>query len=198
MTRRRVLVAGAAGAAGALPVVGPGLARAAKPLTPVGDDIGFLQVGALAELLCVSAYRAAAVHPDFTPRQRRWLDQARAADKLHYSRLSAPLGADAPKFGDYRLGVTAERLRRRSRVVDVLQELERICAGVYISGVANSVDPGTRELLGRLIAADTQHLAAIGRISASAPFTGELPPALDVAQAGDRLDRFIGDLFPDR
>lgn len=100
-----MLVASAVSAIGALPLLTAAPAGAVTPIRPVGDDLGFLQFGAVAELLCMNLYRAAANRPGVSPRHRNWLLRARAADKRHYDLLLGPLGSDAPRFSDYKLAI---------------------------------------------------------------------------------------------
>jgi hypothetical protein len=197
-TRRGVLVTGTLTALSAAPVLGAVSARAATPtpVKPIEDDIGFLQFGAVAELLCIHLYKAAADHPGFSERQRGWLLQARAADKEHYSRLAVPLGGDGPSFGDYKLNFSAKDLKSRAGLLKLCNDIERLATGVYIAGAANAADPGTRELLARLTAADTDHMACLRRIGGRPPLTGSLPPAIQLEDAGPKLDSFISDLYP--
>jgi hypothetical protein len=172
-------------------------AAAPSPATPVGDDVGFLQFGALAELISVRLYATAAKHPGFSPRQRDWLLKARAADKQHYTLLAAPLGGDAPKAGDYRLNFPAKTLRSRTRLLALCDELEQLTIGVYISGSAHATDSGTRGLLSQLVAADTEHVASLRRIGGKPPSIGTLPAAIDLEVAGTKLDTFLSNLYPE-
>ena len=199
ITRRGVLLAGTATALSASPALAAIKPRAATPstATPVGDDVGFLQFGALAELLCVRLYATAAKHSGFSPRQRDWLLKARVADKQHYGLLAAPLGGDAPRAGDYRLNFPAKTLRSRARLLALCSELEALALGVYVTGAAQATDPGTRGLLAQLVGADTEHVACIRRIEGKAPPIGALPAAIDLEVAGNKIDSFLSNLYPE-
>lgn len=195
-TRRGVLVAGAVSAIGALPLLRPLSAGAVTPVRPIGDDLGFFQFGAVAELLCVNVYRAAANRPGVSPTHRNWILQARAADKEHYDLLLGPLGSDAPRFSDYKLAVPKQTRSSGRRLLSLAADLERLTVGVYVNAAANASDRATRELFGRLVAADTQHASALRRISGAPPITNSLPPAIDLELAGQELDKLTSDPSP--
>lgn len=196
LTRRGVLAAGAVSALGTIPLVRPLTAGAVTPVRPVGDDLGFFQFGAVAELLCVNVYRAVANRPGVSPTHRDWLLQARRADKEHYDLLLGPLGSDAPRFSDYKLAIPARTRASGRSLLALVAELERLTVGVYINAAANASDRATRELFARLLAADTQHSSALRRIAGSAPIANSLPPAIDLELAGRELDKLTSDVSP--
>ncbi len=68
--------------------------------------------------------------------------------------------------------------------------LEQLIAGVYLDGVTNASDAGSRELLGRLLASEAQHVSALN-VLAGMPATDGLLSAVFPQQAGDELDRYV-------
>ena len=63
--------------------------------------------------------------------------------------------------------------------------------GVCIDGVTNSVDPGTRELLGRLVAANARHLAQLDELGRGTAVSRGLPPVVFLENASTELDNYL-------
>jgi hypothetical protein len=104
MTRGGFLRLGATGVAvaagGAL--TGATALAAPPPAKPVGDDLGFLTFGVVAERTSLAFYKKALTTPGlFDAGERRRLTQARAAKRDHVNRLNAVLGGDAVGAADY-------------------------------------------------------------------------------------------------
>ena len=158
--------------------------------TPVGDDVGFVQYGAIAERLGVAADTQALRTPGFTAAQRRELAAARAAKLRAAHRLDAVLGADAPQPGDFTIVLPAAQTRTRADVLALATRLERLLCGVYTSATAYAQDPGTRMLLARLLASDAADLAQLHRLAGLRPSAGLIEP-IDVDTAGPAIDPYL-------
>jgi hypothetical protein len=64
--------------------------------------------------------------------------------------------------------------------------------GVYIDGVASTVDPGTRSLLARLLTADARHLAGLAELNGgTAAGSSGLQAAYFLEPAGAELDTYL-------
>jgi hypothetical protein len=81
-------------------------------------------------------------------------------------------------------GMTAYSRRR-------LLTTEEITRGTAIGGVPVVVDPATRVLLTRVLAADSQHLAQLRELRGFRPAAAKLPVAVSLVRATRRLDAFL-------
>jgi hypothetical protein len=189
MNRRQMFTAGASTAVAAVAVAPR--ARAALPAaTPVGDDLGFLAFGTVAEGVLAAFFDAAlALHGAWSPGERRLLAEARATHRANVDRLNAALGpADAVTPGDFAREV---KVGSRAGALKVGYQLEALLAGTYLGGVAATADYGTRLLLGRLLAVASGHEAVLARW-AGRPLAG-LPAPVDLDAAGLELDTYLKD-----
>ncbi len=187
-TRRQALAAAAAGTAA---IIAPAATSAAPaPATPKGDDVGFLAFGAVAEGVLARAYGdAQAVRSAFSASEKRLLDRAHDQKLDAVARLNAALGPDdAIPLEDFARVVP---LGSRAGALRVLRRLEAVVVGVYLNGVGYSADPGSRLLLGRLLAADNGQLALLTRMAGERP--GGLPKPIDLEAAGLLLDTYLED-----
>ena len=191
--RRGVAGAIAASAAG-LSI--PARSRAGAPVRPAGEDIGFFQWGATAELVSLGFYDRA-LHASltwgargFSAAERTRLKLARAADAEHLRKLRYTLQGDAPKAGDFTIALPDSAFRDRGSILDFGAGLAELISGVYLDGVTSAADPGTRALLGRLLAGESQQISAL-HVLAGRPATAGLLRPVFPQQASDALDRYI-------
>ena len=190
ISRSSFLRLGALGGLGAV-AVGGGAASAAPGPAPQGDDVGFLAFAVVAERATLVLYRGALpLRGAFSAAERRHLAAVRAAKRDHVERLNAMLGADAVARGDLDVALPARRLRSRAGVCGLGEDLEGLLVAVHLEGVSVASDPGTRLLLGRLLAFDQAQLTWLRAVSGRVGRLG-LPAPLDVDAAGARLDRFL-------
>ena len=191
--RRGIGGALAASAAG-LPLTAR--AGAATPVRPAGEDIGFFQWGATAELVSLAFYDRA-LHETldrgargFSPAERKRLQLARAGDAEHLRRLRFTLQGDAPKAGDFTIALPDSTFQSRRSILEFGVTLAELIAGVYLDGVTSASDAGTRALLGRLLASEAQQISAL-HVLAGAPATAGLLRPVFPQEASDALDRYI-------
>ena len=181
----------ALGGSAALAMVAAERVRAApQPPAPVGDDIGFLAFGAVAEGVLL-AYYTAALELDgaWSESERRLLGEARERESDNVERLNAALGEqDAVPLDSFDRSV---RVGSRARALTRGRELETLVTGVYLNGVGYAADPGTRILLGRLLAVSSRHNAMLTRFAGLR--LGGLPKPVDLDVAGQTLDQYIED-----
>jgi hypothetical protein len=189
VSRRQLIGSGTAAAA--LAAFGaPSAGAAAAPATPIGDDLGYLAFGAVAEGVLSAYYDAAlALKGAWTPAERSRLTQARAHHRAAIDRLNAALGPDnSVTPGDFERVV---KLGSRTGALKVGRELLTLVGGTYLGGVAATVDYGSALLLGRLIAQASSENTML------ATWAGESLPGLlapvDLDAAGLKLDTYIKD-----
>jgi hypothetical protein len=188
ITRRQALAATAVASSA---LVLPGVAPAA-PATPVpqGDDLGFLNFGAVAEAVLARFYtNAQQLAGAFSPSELRVLKQAHAQQRGNVDRLNAALGPDeAVSLEDFRRVIP---LGSRAGALKVGRRLEALVTGVYLDGVGYAADPGTRILLGRLLAVSSGQHALLTRWTGGS--LSGLPGPVDLDVAGAILDTYLKD-----
>ena len=189
------------GVAGALAASSAGLPLAARavagpPVRPAGEDIGFFQWGATAELVGLAFYDRA-LHASlawgsrgFTRAERARLKLARDGDAEHLRKLRYTLAGDAPKATDFTIELPDTAFADRRSILAFGAGLEQLIAGVYLDGVTSASDAGTRALLGRLLASEAQQISAL-HVLAGAPATAGLLRPVFPQEASDALDRYI-------
>ena len=197
--RRDFLKLGAAGltAAGAGSLLAAPAARAVA--TPAEDDFGYVQFGVTAELVCEAFYRRAIAEGDWTRGERRRLELARDGETRHLRTLNAVLAPQGPVLrSDFEIRFPAKTFSSRERILAQGERLEKLTVGVYIDGVTNAADLGTRALLARLLAADARHLAGLAELGGGTATTGGLQGATLLERGGRELDTYLSyESFPD-
>jgi hypothetical protein len=180
------------GAAALGVVVAPAAASAQLPApTPIGDDAGYLQFGALGERVALNAYRRAVRQSSWwSADERATLDAIVARKVLHVQQLTAALGATAPSQSDYAVTLPDGAVASRRSTLGFLEGLEQLLVGVYLGGAGFSADQGTRVLLARVLANDAQDLAVLRGFHRMSIIVG-LPNPIDVDAAGDQLDKLL-------
>jgi hypothetical protein len=191
LDRGEFLRLGAAGAVAGVLGRGGVAVAAPPPPTPQGDDMGFVQWGAVAEMVSVAFWRRALDEGDFSDRIQRRLRAARDADREHLARLSAVLGDDAPKEEDFEIALPDAAFKTRARILAFGLEIEQRVTGVYLDGVTRTTDQQTRLLLGRLLVSDAGHLSVLRGLDGRTIADSGLRNPVSVESAGDWVDRFI-------
>jgi hypothetical protein len=186
---RRVVLQGAAAATVATALADRAVAAPPAP-APVGDDVGFLSFGAVAESVLASFYtRARAVRGAWSRGERHLLDAAHDLHRANVDRLNQALGPDdAVPLDDFSRRV---HVGTRAGALKVGRELETLVAGVYLNGAGYAADPGTRILLARLLAGGHAYEAMLARLAGHP--AGGLPAPVDLDTAGLRLDTYLRD-----
>jgi hypothetical protein len=192
LTRAGLLKLAAAGAAGSALLGVPAAVAAPRGRpAPRGEDVGYLQWGAAAELLSTTFYTRALEARGVTADDRARFAEARAADRRHLAELAGVLGTTAPERADYRYAFPRGTFASRDAVLAFAAEMEDRIVRVYLDGVAETQDPATRLMLGRMLVSDTQHLAAARRLAGrrSADIGIRAPHGLQAG--GTWLDRHV-------
>jgi hypothetical protein len=178
----------------------PALAGAQLPApAPEADDVAFLSFATVAESASRDFYRAAVKQAGtgLSAAQRRHVDRVASAKRAHVLRLNAILGADAPLADDFVTVLPANATATKARIAQLGEQLETLLVRVYLNGVGFAVDPGTRLLLGRLLAYDAEQRAWLRAITGHAAPAGLLSP-IDLEPAAAELDAFLSTPdFPD-
>lgn len=187
-TRRQALTAALVGSS-TLIVPGYALGAPAAPV-PNGDDLGFLSFGAVAEGVLARLYtNAQTIAGAFSAAERRLLEQANTQQRANVDRLNAALGPDdAVPLEDFAREVP---IGSRDGALKIGRRLETILIGVYLNGVGYAADPGSRILLGRLLAVAGGQQALLTRMAGEK--LGGLPKPIELEAAGALLDTYLKD-----
>lgn len=177
-------------AATAALVAAPRAGAALAPATPVGDDLGFLAFGAVAEGVLSKFFDAAlGLKGAWSATERKRLTEARGHHRANVDRLNAALGPDnAVTPGDFERVV---RLGSRAGALKAGRELETLAGGTYLGGLAATSDYGSRLLLGRLLALTSSENALLSAWAGEA--LAGLPAPVDLDAAGLKLDSYLKD-----
>ena len=191
--RSQFLRLGAAGAvaavAGAVSV--PAASAAGPPPAPAGDDIGFVQWSATAEMVAIACWDRVLTDVALDPLADRWVHALRRADTGHLAALNAVLADEAPTEEDFAIKLPERAFSSQDRALAFAGEIHDNLIRVYLQGVALSADPGTRLLLGQLLVNDTQHLDALRTLRGETGAFAGLRGPLDLEPAGAWLDRYL-------
>ena len=167
--------------------------------TPVDDDVAFLSFATAAEAASRDFYRAAFKQggTGLSNVQRMHVNKVASAKRAHIEKINAALGADAPASGDFVTVLPKGAVDTKARVLALGETLETLLVRVYLNGIGFAADPGTRLLLGRLLAYDTEMLAWLRAAAGHSAPAGLLSP-IDLEPAADELDAFLSTPdFPD-
>ena len=191
--RGQFLRLGAVGALAAVTgaVAVPAASAAGPAPAPVGDDLGFVQWAATAELVTVAYWDRALAERGFGGQAQRWMTAMRAADADHLAKLSAVLGDSAPSDRDFKVVLPKRKLASRAAAIAFGEELEEHMLRVLLGAVSQAVDPGTRLLLAQILVNDTQHLDSLRQLAGEPSAFAGLRGPLELEPAGEWLDAYL-------
>jgi hypothetical protein len=171
-----------------------GSARAGEkfPPTPVGDDVAYVQLGTVGELVSIDFYRAAAKRTGlFTVSERKRLLQMGNQKAKQWERLNTALGPeDMIDDQSFAVALPKDAMSTRKGIAHLGERLERLLVGVYLGGVQSAQDPPTRLLLGERLAMDQQNLAWLRGLRGTPNYL-RIPGPMSVEYVGIQFDRFL-------
>lgn len=172
--------------------LGCGTAAAAQfPPNPQGEDIAFVQLGAVGELVAHDLYDAAAGSRALAPRERRMFGRLARQKAVAWRTLNALLGEEATTEGVFEVKIPASVLRSRGATIALAARFERLLSGLYLGGVESTVDPPTRLLIGRHLAASTRNLTLLRSLRGPRANLRPVKP-LSVEYVGIQFDHYLG------
>ena len=190
LDRAQFLRLGVVGAFGA-GVVAAAPARAALPApAPVGDDVGFVSFGAVAELTSQRFYQEALGVRGWPAGVRRRMSLAVKAKGAHVRRMNDVLRDGAVQPSDFGADFPSGSFATQARAIALGLRLEQLLVSTHLYGATYADDSSTRLLLGRLLAFDAALLAWL-RTLAGQPAAAGLPVPVDLETAGAQLDRYL-------
>jgi hypothetical protein len=172
----------------------PGIARAGEkfPPAPVGDDIAYVQLGTVGELVSIDFYRAAAKRSGlFTVSERKRLLQMGNQKAKQWDKLNEALGPeDMIDDQSFTVALSKDAMSTRKGILHLGQRLERLLVGLYLGGVQSAQDPPTRLLLGERLAADMQNLTWLRGLRGTPNYL-RVPGPMSIEYVGIQFDQFL-------
>lgn len=168
-----------------------GVAQASQfPPSPQGEDIAFVQLGAVGELVAHDFYGAAAASQQLGPREQAMFRRLAKQKHTAWSKLNALLGEEATTAGVFEVTIPPRVLRSRGATIALAARFERLLSGLYLSGVESAADPPTRLLLGRRLAACTRNLTLLRALRGPKANLRPVKP-LSVEYVGIQFDHYL-------
>jgi len=159
--------------------------------SPQGDDIAFLQLGAVGELVTLELYRQAEHAEALGAPEKHTL--ARLADQTSkaWREFNSLLGEGAISREIFAVKIPASVLHSKGKTLALAARFERLLTGLYLSGVESTVDPPTRLLVGQHLSMSTRDLTVL-RGMRGAKLDMKMPKQLSVEYVGEQFDRYLG------
>jgi hypothetical protein len=161
------------------------------PPQPQGEDIAFVQLGAVGELVAHDLYSAAAGSAALEPHEKQMFQRLAKQKQTSWRRLNALLGEEGTTEGVFEVTIPASVLRSRGATIALAARFERLLAGLYLSGVQSTVDPPTRLLIGSQLAASSRNLTLLRGLRGPKANLRPVKP-LSVEYVGIQFDRYLG------
>jgi hypothetical protein len=166
-------------------------ARAERyPPAPKGEDIAFLQLGAVGELVTLELFRAASHSDALGASEQHTFDKLADQTSKAWRGFNSLLGEGAISREIFAVNIPASVLRSRGETLALAARFERLLTGLYLSGVQSTVDPPTRLLIGNHLLMSTQGLTVL-RGMRGAKLNLKVPEQLSVEYVGEQFDPYL-------
>ena len=188
-TRAQFLTRGAKGGL-ALVAGGTVLGLAVGPAAAQGSgDVAIARLAATAELLAIDFYSRAISSRRFSGDDRRYLIEARANERAHYTALAKLIGRGAPR--NLRFQYPAGTFASRMAVAKLGVALETAFVGAYLGAVTALRSNELKGVAASIAANEAQHLSVLTEITSDRPIGPAFPKALTAAQATAAVTPFL-------
>ncbi|HEY2054043.1 MAG TPA: hypothetical protein VGH14_08930 [Solirubrobacterales bacterium] len=160
------------------------------PPAPKGEDIAFLQLGAVGELVTLELYRSAAHSKAFDADDRRTFKRLAAQTSKGWLKLNSLLGEGAISREIFSVKIPADVLRSPPKTTALAVHFESLLTGLYLSGVEGTMDPPTRLLIGRHLSTGTRDLTILRDLHGP-HMSMRAPEPLSVEYVGEQFDHYL-------
>jgi hypothetical protein len=160
------------------------------PPTPKGEDIAFLQLGAVGELVTLELFRAASHSDALGTKEQHTLGRLADQTSQAWRGFNSLLGEGAISREVFAVHIPASVLRSRGETMALAARFERLLSGLYLSGVQSTFDPPTRLLIGNHLLMSTQALTVL-RGMRGAKLNLQVPKQLSVQYVGEQFDHYL-------
>jgi hypothetical protein len=158
---------------------------------PQGDDIAFLQLGAVGELVTLELYRQASHSDALGASEQHTLTRLADQTSKAWRSFNSLLGEGAISREIFAVKIPASVLRSKGQTLALAARFERLLSGLYLSGVESTVDPPTRLLIGNHLLMSTRDLTVL-RGMRGAKLDMKVPKQLSVEYVGEQFDHYLG------
>jgi len=160
------------------------------PPSPNGEDIAFLQLGAVGELVTLELFRAASHSEALGASEQHTLGQLADQTSTAWRGFNSLLGEGAISREVFAVHIPASVLRSRDKTLALAARFERLLTGLYLSGVQSTLDPPTRLLIGNHLLMSTQGLTVL-RGMRGTKLNLKVPKQLSVEYVGEQFDNYL-------
>jgi hypothetical protein len=158
--------------------------------SPKGEDIAFLQLGAVGELVTLELYRAASHSDALGAKEQHTFGRLADETSQAWRGFNALLGEGAISREIFAVNIPASVLRSRGKTLALAARFERLLTGLYLSGVQSTLDPPTRLLIGNHLLMSTRDLTVL-RSLRGAKLNLRVPKQLSVQYVGEQFDNYL-------
>lgn len=158
---------------------------------PQGEDIAFLQLGAVGELVTLELYRSAAHSKALDASEKHTFKRLADQTSKGWLKLNSFLGEGAISREIFAVRIPASVLRSRAKTIALATRFEKLLTGLYLSGVQSTIDPPTRLLIGRHLSASSRDLTALSQLG-DGQASMSTPKQLSVEYVGEQFERYLG------
>ncbi len=161
------------------------------PPAPKGEDIAFLQLGAVGELVTLELFRGAS-HSDALGASEQHTFALLADETAKAWRgFNSLLGEGAISREIFAVKIPGSVLRSKGQTLALAARFERLLTGLYLSGVQSTNDPPTRLLIGNHLLMSSRDLTVL-RGMRGAKLNTKVPKQLSVQYVGDQFEHYLG------
>lgn len=159
--------------------------------SPKGEDIAFLQLGAVGELVTLELYRQASHADALGASENHTLGRLAEQTSKAWRGFNSLLGEGAISREIFAVKIPASVLRSRGETLALAARFERLLTGLYLSGVESTVDPPTRLLIGDHLLMSTRDLTVLRGLRGG-KLNVKVPKQLSVEYVGEQFDHYLG------
>ena len=160
------------------------------PPKPKGEDIAFLQLGAVGELVTLELFRAASHSDALGASEQHTFSLLANQTSEAWRGFNSLLGEGAISREVFAIHIPVSVLASRGKTLALAARFERLLTGLYLSGVQSTIDPPTRLLIGNHLLMSTQAMTVL-RGMRGAKLNLTVPKQLSVEYVGEQFDHYL-------
>jgi hypothetical protein len=160
------------------------------PPAPKGEDIAFLQLGAVGEMVTLELFRAASHSDALRANEQHAFSSLADQTSKAWRGFNSLLGEGAISREIFAVHIPTSVLESRGKTLALAARFERLLSGLYLSGVQSTIDPPTRLLIGNHLLMSTQGLTVL-RGMRGAKLNLKVPKQLSVEYVGEQFDHYL-------
>jgi hypothetical protein len=160
------------------------------PPSPKGEDIAFLQLGAVGELVTLELFRAASHSDALGASEQHTFGRLADETATAWRGFNSLLGEGAISREIFAVHIPTRVLRSRGKTLALAARFDRLLTGLYLSGVQSTIDPPTRLLIANHLLMSTRDLTLLRGLR-GAKLNLSVPGQLSVQYVGEQFDHYL-------